>query len=189
MPRKPKRKRAKYRKVDRTIWPIVAPLFRGKYPVLTKTIVGLLDIKKGDHVLETHCGTRSHFKTWKATVGEKGRVVAMDIDPFIAGIQRIKQKLRLRKNRAEIQIGNAEKLHFKDNSFDKYVITLPDRLTDNIVSEMRRVLKPGGLAFVMDSDDKIEHLVRNQAKGFSVVKTSEINMSCQFVVLKKKPEK
>jgi len=167
------RKRAKYRKINRTFWPLVAPLARGRYSVLAREIAKALGIKQGDRVLETHCGMSPHFRAWKAAAGKEGRVVAVDIDPFIAGILKIKQALRTRKkNRAEIRIADAENLPFEDRSFDKYIAILPDAFSDKMIGEMHRVLKPGGLAFVMCSDEEIRWVKGRSAGKFSVIEES-----------------
>lgn len=105
------------------------------------------EIKPGQHVLEIGCG--SGFFTIPAAemIGEGGQLIAMDILPLsVETVARKVQKADL-KNVRVIQ-GDALNTRLEDESVDSIilfgVIPAPMLPMDKMMSEMHRILKPGG---------------------------------------------
>ena len=112
-------------------------------------------IKEGMNVLEVGCGSGA-FTTFVArTVGKKGKVYALDIQPDM--LKQLENKLAKPENKDIQNIklieGNAYELPFDDNSLNGvYMITvlqeIPDR--DRALQQVNRVLKPGGILSVTE---------------------------------------
>ncbi len=103
-------------------------------------------------VLDVACGTGT-FLGQLATSHPKHSYTGVDLSPFYGAHAR--RSLDKFHNVAILQ-ANAETLPFADQSFD--VVTsiylfheLPPRVRRKVFSEMKRVLRPGGLAIIQDS--------------------------------------
>jgi ubiquinone/menaquinone biosynthesis C-methylase UbiE len=112
-------------------------------------------IKKGMHVLDLGCGSGAFTPFIARTVGEKGKVYALDIQADM--LKQLENKLSRPENRNIKNIklieGNAYELPFDDGSLDLVnMVTvlqeIPDR--NRALYEVKRVLKPGGLFAVTE---------------------------------------
>jgi ubiquinone/menaquinone biosynthesis C-methylase UbiE len=112
-------------------------------------------IKKGMHVLDLGCGSGAFTPFIARTVGEKGKVYALDIQADM--LKQLKNKLSRpeNKNIRNIKLieGDAYKLPFEDRSLDLVnMVTvlqeIPDR--NKALHEVKRVLKPGGILAVTE---------------------------------------
>lgn len=107
-------------------------------------------------------------------VGSAGRVVG--IDPSAAQIARARARAARRTVPVEFQVGVIEQLAFPDQTFDAVLSTLmmhhvPARLKRQGLSEIARVLKPGGRLIIADFTRKQERTgraARSHAGGSSV---------------------
>lgn len=116
------------------------------YPVFQRMMAMLGDDLSGQRVLEYGCGTG-----WITTqLAERGaEVAAFDISPEAVAQTRAALAARNLHSRCEAAVMPGERLAYGDNSFDVAVgfailhhLDLPLAL-----SQLRRVLKPGGRAF------------------------------------------
>lgn len=123
-----------------------AGVFEKKY---RNKALELLDIKKGEVVLEIGFGTGHCLKKMAELVGEDGRVYGIDIS---AGMVKVSKK-RLEKagllDRVKMCCGDASELPYEDNKFDAVFMSFTLELFDTpeipkVLSEIKRVLKPGG---------------------------------------------
>jgi len=103
-------------------------------------------------VLDIGCGTGT-FLGQLATSHPTHAYTGVDLSPFY--VAHARRSLRLLGNVSVVQ-ANAEALPFADQSFD--VVTsiylfheLPPRVRRRVFTEMKRVLRPGGLLIVQDS--------------------------------------
>jgi len=112
-------------------------------------------IKKGMHVLDLGCGSGAFTPFIARTVGEKGKVYALDIQADM--LKQLERKLAKPENKDIKNIklieGNAYELPFEDGSLDLVnMVTvlqeIPDR--NRALQEAKRVLKSGGLLAVTE---------------------------------------
>jgi len=105
-----------------------------------------LDLAGKEKVLEIGCGRGFYLKTLK-TIWPKLQVTGVDISQKYLDIA----KGYLGDLNIRVVRGDATKLSFADNSFDRIIATeilehIPD--DQKAISEMYRVLKPGGIVMV-----------------------------------------
>jgi len=112
-------------------------------------------IKKGMQVLDLGCGSGAFTPFIARTVGDKGKVYALDIQADM--LKQLENKLSKPENKDIKNIklieGNAYELPFDNNSLDLVnMVTvlqeIPDR--NRALQEVKRVLKPGGLFAVTE---------------------------------------
>lgn len=114
--------------------------------------VSLADIKKGDTVLDLGSGAGFDAFLAASKVGEKGKVIGVDMTP--AMIKKARENAKKYKfTNVEFIQGDIEKLPVKDNTVDiimsNCVINLaPDK--KKVFAEAHRVLRKGGKMSVSD---------------------------------------
>jgi ubiquinone/menaquinone biosynthesis C-methylase UbiE len=150
-------------KLVRKLWHFPAPAFIGRlldsgYRRRVQPLSQLIErsgIKKGMHVLDLGCGSGAFTPFVARTVGEKGKVYALDIQ--VDMLKQLERKLSKPENRDIKNIklieGNAYELPFEDNSLDLVnMVTvlqeIPDR--NRALQQVKRVLKPGGFLAVTE---------------------------------------
>jgi len=112
-------------------------------------------IRKGMRVLDLGCGSGAFTPFIARTVGEKGKVYALDIQADM--LKQLERKLSRPEykgiNNIKLIEGNAYELPFEDNSLDAVnLVTVLQEIPDRrrAVQEVRRVLKPGGIMAVTE---------------------------------------
>jgi arsenite methyltransferase len=111
--------------------------------------------KRGEHGLDIGCGSGLLACELARDVGPSGRMVGIDTSSDMVVMSAERARRSALAGRTEFAVGDAVELHFPAQSFDfatavqvyEFVADLPRAL-----SEAYRVLKPGGLLVVMDSD-------------------------------------
>lgn len=113
------------------------------------------ELKDGESVLDIGCGTGVLTRLAALSVGQTGYVIG--IDPAakmmeVAGKNAVKEG-----SRAEFRLGVIEDLPFEDNRFDCVLSSamlhhLPPEVKVKGLSEVYRVLKPGGRLVLVDVD-------------------------------------
>jgi ubiquinone/menaquinone biosynthesis C-methylase UbiE len=134
-----------YRNIDRKFLKWIPFMQAGGYPFLTRYI----DMKglKGKKVLDIACGTGVLTEQFVRMGAE---VTAIDLTP--KAVELTKKRLALYGLTAEVIEGDAQQMPFADNTFD-YVCAwgclmhMPQ--TEKAISEIHRVLKPGGKSLAM----------------------------------------
>ena len=120
--------------------------------------IKLLDVvryKSNMNVLDIGCGLGFPLAELSMRLGNKSKVYG--IDPWKAGIKRIKQKIKLYElSNVEVIEGEAEKLPFEDNYFDLLVSNNGINNVKNLqktFAECRRVSKQGAqFVFTFNTD-------------------------------------
>jgi ubiquinone/menaquinone biosynthesis C-methylase UbiE len=128
-------------------------LSRGKWQELQHALSNLARFQPEETVLDVGCGTGTLAITAKQRVGTAGRVYG--IDPGPKQIARARSKAARAGLAIDFQVGVIERLAFPDRTFDIVLSTfmmhvLPDDLKRAGLTEMARVLKPGGRLLVVD---------------------------------------
>ena len=136
-------------------------------------------------LIDVGCGTGDIGKLFLDAVNYKGKV--FNIDPNKKMIAQGKKRFGNIKN-ITWKLGGAEKLSFRENSFDYYAISFGLRNTKNInksIKEAYRVLKPGGrflcLEFSKIENSNLEFLYKKYSKLIPIIGS--------FVVGEKEPYK
>lgn len=108
-------------------------------------------VKPGSKCLDVCCGTGDWTVALANAVGENGEVKGLDFSKNMLKVA--EQKI---KSYPQVQLihGNAMELPFEDNVFDYVTIgfglrNVPDYM--QVLREMNRVLKPGGMAVCLET--------------------------------------
>jgi ubiquinone/menaquinone biosynthesis C-methylase UbiE len=118
-----------------------------------RKLLAFADLQPGQSVLDVGCGTGALAIAAKEVVGAAGLVAGVDASPQMI------DRARLKAARAGLSIdfreASADALPFADASLDAVLSTvmlhhLPRAVRATAVSEMRRVLKPGGRTLLID---------------------------------------
>jgi len=136
-------------------------LLSGFYDYLTftekskfrKNQIKLIDIRKGEKVLEVGCGTGALSILAKIAVGESGEVDGIDIAPKM--IAAAEQKARKSNLKINFRIAPVNELPYPDNSFDLVISSLmfhhlPVKVKKEGLEEIHRVLNKEGRLFLCD---------------------------------------
>ncbi len=81
------------------------------------------------------------------------KIIGVDISQGMLDIAKQKIQKRNLSNKFEVQLGDSEKLLFDDNTFDAVTVAYGVRNFENLekgLSDMLRVLKPGGKAVILE---------------------------------------
>ncbi len=81
------------------------------------------------------------------------KVIGVDISEGMLSFGREKMKKLGLEQKIEMQLGDSEKLHFQNNTFDAVVVSFGVRNFENLekgLKDMCRVTKPGGTCVVME---------------------------------------
>ncbi|KAB7708907.1 demethylmenaquinone methyltransferase [Bacillus aerolatus] len=110
-------------------------------------------VEKGAAALDVCCGTGDWTIALAKTAGPEGRVVGLDFSQNMLNVGKEKVEEAGLK-RVEMIQGNAMELPFEDNTFDYVTIgfglrNVPDYM--QVLQEMHRVLKPGGMAVCLET--------------------------------------
>ena len=135
----------------------------GMHRIWKKRFVEIVDLKKNDLVLDVGSGS-GDIAIELIKQNKSPKLYLLDLNKEM--LNQGKSKLKNKKN-INFVIGNAEKLNFRNDYFDKYLISFCLRnVTEYIVSikEAYRVLKPGGKYCCLEFSNPKSSLVSNTYK-------------------------
>ncbi|MBU3155915.1 bifunctional demethylmenaquinone methyltransferase/2-methoxy-6-polyprenyl-1,4-benzoquinol methylase UbiE [Clostridium estertheticum] len=118
-----------------------------------KKAVKLCNIKENDKVLDLCCGTGKMIELECRAVGESTMVVGLDFNKEMINVGYKKLNKSLSGYKFNLIQGDAMELPFEDNSFHCITIAFGLRNVPNkikAISEMYRVLKPGGKVICLE---------------------------------------
>ncbi|MFB6466002.1 demethylmenaquinone methyltransferase [Cytobacillus sp. Hz8] len=118
-----------------------------------KDTMSRMNVQKGKKALDVCCGTADWTIALANAVGTSGEVIGLDFSQNMLKIGQEKVA-NLKLDQVKLVQGNAMELPFEDGTFDYVTIgfglrNVPDYL--QVLKEMNRVLKPGGLAVCLET--------------------------------------
>lgn len=124
----------------------LAGLFERRYKALA---LEMADFREGERVLEVGCGTGWALERIARWIGERGRAYGVDLSPKMLEVARERLQKAGWMGRVELVESDATTMSFPDEMFDAAFSTFTLELFDTpdiatVLSEIRRVLKPGG---------------------------------------------
>ncbi|RLA11472.1 MAG: bifunctional demethylmenaquinone methyltransferase/2-methoxy-6-polyprenyl-1,4-benzoquinol methylase UbiE [Gammaproteobacteria bacterium] len=133
----------------------------GLHRIWKRFATGLCGVRSGEQVLDLAAGTGDLTRLLVRQAGPTGRVVMSDINRSM--LEQGRDRLLDQGITAGVELlqANAEHLPLADNSFDCIIIGFGLRnVTDKqaALTEMHRVLKPGGRALILEFSKPISPL-------------------------------
>lgn len=125
----------------------------GVHRLWKRQLANAAQLRPGQHVLDLAGGTGDVAALLRPKVGDDGKITVADINASMLGVGRDRLLDRGMVNGIEWVQANAESLPFPDRHFDCVTIAFGLRNVtdkDQALREMRRVLKVGGRALVLE---------------------------------------
>jgi demethylmenaquinone methyltransferase/2-methoxy-6-polyprenyl-1,4-benzoquinol methylase len=116
-----------------------------------KKAIKILSYRNFDSLLDVATGTGD--LAIEASKIAQAKIVGIDISEKMLAIGREKIQKKGLANRIKLELGDSENLKFDDNCFDAITVAFGVRNFENLqigLSEMYRVLKPGGIAVILE---------------------------------------
>ncbi|AKG04406.1 bifunctional demethylmenaquinone methyltransferase/2-methoxy-6-polyprenyl-1,4-benzoquinol methylase [Salimicrobium jeotgali] len=129
-----------------------------------RDVMKRMDVAKGSHALDVCCGTGDWTMAMGNAVGNSGHVIGVDFSYNMLA-EAVKKKIEQPHFiNIEYQHGNAMALPFEDNTFDYVTVgfglrNVPDYF--QALSEMYRVLKPGGTVVCLETSQPENPVFKN----------------------------
>ncbi len=117
-----------------------------------KKVVKMVSAVKPENILDIATGT-GDFAIMLAEIKPK-KIVGLDISEGMLTVGKQKVKEKKLDNLIEMVLGDSENLPFEDNSFDAVTVGFGVRNFENLdkgLSEIYRVLRPGGIFVVLET--------------------------------------
>jgi ubiquinone/menaquinone biosynthesis C-methylase UbiE len=145
----------------------------GREHILRRMTVELAGVKTGDTVLEVGCATGSLTLAAKRQAGLSGKVLGIDIIPGM--IEASQRKAAEAHEEITFQEGSIDNIPFSTDQFDVVMCSfmifhMSEETLRKGISEIQRVLKPGGRLLVLDlalPTQPFQRAIAQRLLGFS----------------------
>jgi ubiquinone/menaquinone biosynthesis C-methylase UbiE len=132
---------------------LVRFLVLGRERKLRRRILGLAELRSGDAILDVGCGTGTLLLEAATLIGNGGSLCGAEPSPEMAAHAR--RKAAKAGVALAVAEAPADRLPYPDASFDVVFCTLvlhhiPADRHQDVLAEMRRVLRPAGLLVIVD---------------------------------------
>ena len=139
----------------------------GVHRIWKKNMIYWMNPKKGNHLIDVASGTGDIAKSFLERIKYEGKVTCVEPNKLM-----LKSGEKKLKNLKEINwvCSQAEKLPFKDESFDLYSVSFGIRNFSNIdqsLKEARRVLKTGGRILCLEFSKVENEILKKLYKTYS----------------------
>lgn len=117
-----------------------------------KKAIKLLKSLQPQLMLDVATGT-GDFAIESIGILQPAKIIGVDISPGMLEVAKEKITKKGLQQQFEVQLGDSENLQFEDNTFDAVTVAFGVRNFENLekgLSEIRRVLKPGGKAIILE---------------------------------------
>lgn len=126
---------------------------RAEYEAMCRSV----GIQPGWHVLDAGCGPGGFLPIIADLVGPGGSIAAIDLAPENAALAEARARAWQLSCPVEVRVGTVTALPYPDDTFDAVwcantLMYVTDAEMAQAVAEMRRVVRPGGLIAVKESD-------------------------------------
>jgi len=127
----------------------------GKYGVHIKKVIDLMNIRPDDKIMDLGAGTGKNACLMINYLSKKGEIIALDISSEM--IEQFQYKCAKFPNVKIVNLRIDQPLSYK-NTFDKVFISFvlhgfPQNIRDQIIKNAFRMLKSGGMFFVLDYNE------------------------------------
>lgn len=142
----------------------------GRERELRETTVNLAGVKPGASVLEIGCGTGTLTLAARRRAGPTGKVYGIDVIPLM--IELSQRKAAQAGEEITFQLASINKIPFPANTFDIVMCSfmifhMSEKMRQEGILEIYRVLKPQGRLLVLDSATPTRPLVKTFVKMIS----------------------
>ncbi len=129
-------------------------LFLGNYGRFIANVIGSMEIRQGDEILDLGSGTGRNICLMANAAGPTGRVIGVDIGQEM--LQQARRRCRPHPQVAFLKARIEGPLHFREK-FDTVCLFFvihgfEDDDKERIIENARKALKPGGTLWVLDYD-------------------------------------
>lgn len=148
------------------------------FPLCGRRLVDLVEIRRGDRVLDVACGTGAVLLPAAERTGPGGSIVGIDLTPPMVAVTRAKIAAA-NMHHADVLVMDATVLDFPDASFDVAVCGFAIWFIPNMqgaLQEIRRVLKPGG-KLAVSIWGPLSELARRHREVFTAVGGSQTDLN------------
>jgi ubiquinone/menaquinone biosynthesis C-methylase UbiE len=160
------------------LWPLILPL---RQQLLKRIARRLSKDLSGGLVLDIGTGY-GFLPAYMAGKNPNLRIIGIDISPVLIADANQNAEFKRMADRVRFFSARAENLPFKDNTFDTILSTMSFHQWENQqqgLSEVQRVLKPGGKAVIFVGSYYLAHGLEHLTDFFTKRSHKAMNASCE----------